>query len=514
MSDAGKIPEIDVVLPTYNRREFLPRALQCIVGQTFRDWRLIVVNDGGEDVSGIVEAVGDSRIKYFDRPHEGKAAQINFALSLATAPYIAYMDDDDMVFPEHLEKLHSAAVQTDADFVYSDTYLTLLDPQGRVIRREVEQCRDMSPDAIRIFNCVNHKQVLHARALADAAGGYDEEMRILIDFDGIKRLVAAARRPFHLREATGEHFLRMDARTRAAASISGLWTRDPAEAGRSLLRFFSKDPAALAALYRSVPRLEAEAARLRRRLEDRLFERLRRLVRRKRGQEEFRDALPVNGEWRDTTPPGGAFSLFGLSDETDAALAAVNRIDSGEKSKDVRSAAFASLPSPTAAPRFSVSAVDDGRRFVHAPGTPRRWVMLTSSVDMPDDFAFEFEYVPHAAFTEQLQIDFRMASLGDRLRFMVRDNATLVANSVSGGRFAADERRIPFSFALDTPSKVRFELRGGVCALHVEGRCLLSLDCSGFQTMRGGRAALVFYEAGAERPIDFEIRNFQLLAPR
>ena len=514
MSEKPPSPQIDVILPTYNRRRYLPRAIECMTAQTFRDWRLLVVNDGGDDVADIVEAAGDSRIALFSRPHLGKAAQLNFALSQATAPYIAYMDDDDEVFPEHLEKLHAAAIRAGADFVYSDTYLTLLDPQGRVIRREVEPCRDMTPDAIRVFNCINHKQILHARTLAAAVGGYDEGMKILIDYDGIKRLAAAARRPFHLREATGEHFLRMDAATGSVSSISGLWTRDPAEAGRSLLRFFSKDPAALASLYRSVPKLEAEVSRLRGRLDGRPSARLRRLLRKRRGCGCFLDALPPDAEWRDATPEGGIGVFFEFSDETDPVLAAVNKIAAGDRSPDVRKTALGRLPAPAAAPRFSVSDVDGGLRFVHSPGTPMRWAMLTSSAEMPDDFAFEFDYVPRSVFTEQLQIDFRMASLGDRLRLMVRDNTVLVANSVADGRFAADERTLPFSFETGRPAKVRFELRGGVCALSADGRCLLSLDCSGFAEMRGGRVALVFYEAGEERPIDFEIRNFRLFAPR
>lgn len=143
-----------------------------------------------------------------------------------------------------------------------------------------------------------------------------------------------------------------------------------------------------------------------------------------------------------------------------------------------------------------------------------RWVMLTSKDPLPADYALEFVYVPHSTFSEQLQIDFRMSSLGDRLRFMVRDNAVLAANAVLGGRFAADARRQPFSFPQNCPTTVRFESRGGVCSLFADGRSLLSLDCSAFTAVRGAFVALVFYEAGAERPVDFEIRDFRLLLPQ
>lgn len=140
--------------------------------------------------------------------------------------------------------------------------------------------------------------------------------------------------------------------------------------------------------------------------------------------------------------------------------------------------------------------------------------MMTSADPLPGDFAFEFDYVPHSTFTEQLQIDFRMSSMGDRLRFMVRGNEALVANAVIGGKFAADARRLPFSFQLDVPTRVRFELRGGICSFTAGGRNLLSLDCGSFASVRGRMAALVFYESGTERPVDFELRNFRYLLPQ
>lgn len=254
--------KIDVILPTYNRRAFLPKAIESIRAQTFRDWRLLVVNDGGEDVADIVSGFGDPRLVHFDRPHAGKAAQLNFALDQVTADYVAYMDDDDEVFPEHLEKLLSAARDHNADFVYSDTYLTLLDRNGDVIKRGPENTLDAPYEEIRIFNRVNHKQILHTRVLGEKVGRYDETMRVLIDFDYIKRLAKAAVRPFHLREITGEHFLRQDPISGSWASITGLWTSDPPVVGESLLALFRKDPAALTALYLQARRDSKRLARI------------------------------------------------------------------------------------------------------------------------------------------------------------------------------------------------------------------------------------------------------------
>ena len=60
--ERGHMPAIDVILPTYNRRAFLPTAIRCIQAQTLVDWRLLVVNDGGDDVSDIVASAAGPRV--------------------------------------------------------------------------------------------------------------------------------------------------------------------------------------------------------------------------------------------------------------------------------------------------------------------------------------------------------------------------------------------------------------------------------------------------------------------
>ena len=510
------ISQIDVILPTYNRRAFLPRAIDCIRNQTFRDWRLLVVNDGGEDVADIVSGFGDGRIVYFNRPHGGKAAQLNFALSQATAPFIAYMDDDDDVFPEHLEKLLTAAKRVGADFVYSDTYLTVLDVDGSVEYRTVENEEDVSWDSIRVVNRINHKQVLHARELFERIGGYDETMRVLIDFDGIKRLLFAARHPFHLREITGEHYLRKDARTGICSSISGLWQRDPDEAGRSLLSFFAKDPAALASFYLESLQRAKRINKLERRLGRTIGVRLKRLFKPQCAPPAFHEAIPPSSvEWK-TVSGGSMAEFFGFADEAEPAIAAVNRIAerSGDRSdRKAMCRAMRTQATPDGL-RFSVDRAGDALRIRHASGTPHRWVMLQSRKPLPTDFALTFTYTPHAVFQEQLQVDFGMRSLGDRLRFMFRRNERLGFSCVNRGRFSADTLSIPFSFEMGRPAEVRISSLGGVHSIAVDGKALLSVSAEEGAACPGNGLALVFYESGRTAPIDFELSDLKLEIPR
>ncbi len=255
-------PIVTVILPTYNRRQFLPAAIRSVCGQTFRDWQLLVVNDGGEDVSDVVASFGDSRVEWHDRPHLGKAAALNFGLSLVQSKYIAYMDDDDLLCPNHLAELVAAAERERAEFVYSDTWLVVLDPNGAETARVVENDTDVAFQDIRCYNRINHKQILHTKRLADEIGPYNERLRILIDYDYIRRLARAAA-PFHVHKTTGEHFLRQASATPGDyASISGLWISAPEACGRSVAALFADDPAALSFVYKDALRLRGTTAQL------------------------------------------------------------------------------------------------------------------------------------------------------------------------------------------------------------------------------------------------------------
>ena len=245
-------PLVTVILPTFDRRKFLPAAIRSIRDQALAEWRLLVVNDGGEDVSDVVSAVADPRIELHDRPHLGKAAALNYGLGLVRSKYVAYMDDDDLVYPDHLAELVAIAEREGAEFVHSDTLAIWTDADGKEVRRQIENAEDLSFDDIRLFNRINHKQILHTKRLADEAGPYDERLRILIDYDYIRRL-ARLSPPVHLRKVTGEHFLRQaqgSGRAEEFSSITGLWISDPEACGRSVAAVFEKDPAALADLYR------------------------------------------------------------------------------------------------------------------------------------------------------------------------------------------------------------------------------------------------------------------------
>jgi glycosyltransferase involved in cell wall biosynthesis len=100
------IPRISVIITTYNRAEMLPRAVNSVLAQTYRDHEIIIVDDYSTDhTQQVIAGFTDSRIRSFRHRHNRKqAASINTGIAKARGEYIAFLDDDDEWLPSKLER--------------------------------------------------------------------------------------------------------------------------------------------------------------------------------------------------------------------------------------------------------------------------------------------------------------------------------------------------------------------------------------------------------------------------
>lgn len=96
-------PRVSVVLPTYNRRDTIQRAITSVRAQAFQDWELVVVDDGSTDgTRDVVEALGEPRIRLIVQENQGVAGARNTALAASRGDLIAFLDSDDAWTPHHL----------------------------------------------------------------------------------------------------------------------------------------------------------------------------------------------------------------------------------------------------------------------------------------------------------------------------------------------------------------------------------------------------------------------------
>lgn len=113
--------EISVIIPVYNSEKYIKKCLESLNRQTMKEIEVILVNDGSTDhTAALVEEFQkehDLKIKVFHRENAGQAAARNFALRMAVGKYIAFMDSDDYVEDDYLQKLYTTAVKYGSDVV-------------------------------------------------------------------------------------------------------------------------------------------------------------------------------------------------------------------------------------------------------------------------------------------------------------------------------------------------------------------------------------------------------------
>lgn len=124
------MPEVSVVIPSYNHAAYIAEAVQSVLDQTLTDLELIVVDDGSTDDS--LEVLGrfnDPRLQIMTQENQGAHAAINRGLAAASSPYLAVLNSDDAYHTRRLEKL-VAVLREDAAVGLAATHIQVVDAEG------------------------------------------------------------------------------------------------------------------------------------------------------------------------------------------------------------------------------------------------------------------------------------------------------------------------------------------------------------------------------------------------
>lgn len=126
MPEMNKMPEISIIVPVYNSEKYLDDCIRSIIGQSYADWELLLIDDGSSDCSGKIcdgYALQDSRIKVFHKENGGVSSSRNFGLANARGNWVTFIDSDDWVETDYLSNM-AAYVDSGAEIVmsYPKTY--------------------------------------------------------------------------------------------------------------------------------------------------------------------------------------------------------------------------------------------------------------------------------------------------------------------------------------------------------------------------------------------------------
>ena len=200
-------PAFSVVMPTYNRAHLVGRAIRSVLGQTFADFELVIVDDASTDgTDGVIRAFGDARIVYVRRLENGGNARArNDGLRRARGRYITFLDSDDEFLPEFLAEIHRLFAEADEDvgFAWVGRY-TVVDspgPDGDADERITRTATWVPPTSgsryeafLRTLQGGIGYGLTIRRACLETVGLFDENLRSAVDTDYVLRL--AERYPY------------------------------------------------------------------------------------------------------------------------------------------------------------------------------------------------------------------------------------------------------------------------------------------------------------------------------
>jgi glycosyltransferase involved in cell wall biosynthesis len=171
---------VSVLMPVYNAGEFLRPALQSIVGQTYKNIEVIIVDDGSTDgcidtISDLVK--GNENVKLISKENGGKSSALNIALDQASGDFYVIQDSDDLSYPYRIErqlKCMQDNPELAAVFVGHDLILNGKRFAPKFEQKSVEDCKEQS----KLLQMPGHDAVLMCRMSMVGDMRYDEQLRI------------------------------------------------------------------------------------------------------------------------------------------------------------------------------------------------------------------------------------------------------------------------------------------------------------------------------------------------
>ncbi|RCJ37614.1 glycosyl transferase family A [Nostoc punctiforme NIES-2108] len=191
------MPKVSIVIPAYNSLKFLPETMESVFKQTFKDFEVLVVNDGSsDDTEHWVSQIADLRVKLITQENQGLSGARNTGIAHASGEYIAFLDADDLWEPTKLEK-QVLCLEENSEIGLIYTWVALIDENGNFTGRVFKNYAE---------NDVWHKLIEHnivesgsvamvRRQCFDTCGVFDRNLRSFVeDWDMWLRI--ASRYPF------------------------------------------------------------------------------------------------------------------------------------------------------------------------------------------------------------------------------------------------------------------------------------------------------------------------------
>jgi len=188
------MPKVSVVIPTYNRAHLIGETIRSVLDQTYRDFEVIVIDDGSTD--NTCDIVSAFSVRYHQQVNLGAPAARNKGIELSSGEYVAFLDSDDVLLRRALERgIFILDSYPEAGFSYGQAYL--VDEKGRIVglkkssfldRSCIVDGKELVKETLSTYRATL-SAVMVRRSCLDKVGGFKEVMQNFAeDLDLIVRL--------------------------------------------------------------------------------------------------------------------------------------------------------------------------------------------------------------------------------------------------------------------------------------------------------------------------------------
>ncbi len=204
-----KQPTVSVVIPTYNHASFLKKALQSVIEQSFQDWEAVVVNNFSEDdTAEVVASFGDPRIRLVDFRNNGIiAASRNHGIGLSRGEYVAFLDSDDIWYPDKLLRCIEKLGEGNDVVCHGENWTQEGVPFKKVFYGPLAATGYEA--LLKDGNCLSTSAIVARKSVLESAGNFSEDPEIVTveDYDLWLRLAERKSRFAFVEEILGEYTL-------------------------------------------------------------------------------------------------------------------------------------------------------------------------------------------------------------------------------------------------------------------------------------------------------------------
>jgi len=176
-------PKVSICIPTYNRKELLKETLKSIFMQTYKDYEVVIVDDGStDDTEQMIKDTGYP-VRYYWQENAGDAAARNKLTKLADGQYISFLDSDDLLPPDAVERMVDVMSKEPEDVIVYGPYVTI-DQDGNVCKRKRKKLHSGYITQNLFENILVHScGSMFPKKVLEEAGGFNEALPVCADYD-------------------------------------------------------------------------------------------------------------------------------------------------------------------------------------------------------------------------------------------------------------------------------------------------------------------------------------------